>query len=99
MSISTLLLGNGEKIEKYFNSLGQLHCTQGPAFISSTQKEWYQDGLKHNDKGYAVFVNECNYIRVEWWIKGKRHRVGKPAVIDSNGVCEYWEEGELIKKV
>lgn len=40
-----------------------------------------------------------DWIRLEWWKDGVLHRDGdKPAVIDSNGIMEWWTEGEQQKK-
>lgn len=93
MSTITHKLGNGEIVTKCYNNHNQLHCDNGPAVESSNTKEWYKNGERHNDKGYAVFVEKGDFIRVEWWVNGVLHRDTKPAVIDSNGTVEYWTEG------
>ena len=49
--------------------------------------------------GYAVKIIKDDWIRLEWWQDGVLHRDGdKPAVIDSNGIMEWWIEGEQQKK-
>ena len=93
MSIITHKLGNGEIVTKHYNNYNQLHCDNGPAVVSSNTKEWYKNGERHNNKGYAVFVEKDDFIRVEWWVNGVLNRVNKPAVIDSNGTVEYWVDG------
>ena len=60
-----------------------------------------KDDKFHNPNGPAVITVQVkpehrgpDEEREEWWIEGKRHRVGGPAVSDG-GVEEYWEDGQL----
>jgi len=97
MNIITTKLGNGTVITKHYDEHSQLHCDNGPAVMSPTSKEWYKHGIKHNIDGYAVFINDKNFTRMEWWKEGKLHRINKPAIVDTDGTIEYWEEGRRIK--
>lgn len=95
--ITNTKLRNGLTITKYNNILNQLHRDDGPAVITKYSDEWWINGLLHRKDGPAIFINKPNYIRAEWWINGLLHRENnKPAVIDSDGVIEYWENG--VKK-
>ena len=48
-------------------------------YINNGDKEWrLPGGDLHREDGPAV---EWNNGRKEWWINGKRHRVGGPAYI------------------
>jgi hypothetical protein len=92
------LLGNGEVVTKYYNSLKQLHREDGPAVSKIFVEEWWESGKLHRREGPAIFINNPNYIRAEWWNNGVLHRENnKPAIIDSEGSIEYWEHGERIK--
>ena len=95
--VESILLGNGTLITKTYNSLGQLHSNDSPAIKTPFTEEWYRDGLKHRSNGYAVFINNPDYIRMEWWKDGKLHRDNnKPAIIDSDGNIEYWNDGNKV---
>jgi len=92
---TSILLGNGEVITKHYNTKNQLHREGGPAVEMAYQKEWWVDGKQHRVNGPAVMIQKENYIRMEWWINGVLHRDNnKPAIIDSDGNIEYWENGE-----
>lgn len=45
------------------------------------------------DKPAAKYKNGLCY----WRLDNKRHRVGRPAYIYSDGGVEYWENGKEIK--
>ena len=94
----TKLLGNGTEIREIFNNHHQLHNENGPAVETNFSEEWYINGKKHRKGAYAVLIKKDDYIRAEWWQDGVLHRENKPAVIDSEGVLEYWEKGEKIDK-
>ena len=92
------LLGNGEVVTKYYNSLNQLHREDGPAVSKNFVQEWWKDGKLHRQDGPAISINKPSYIRAEWWKNGVLHRDNnKPAIIDSEGAVEYWQDGERIK--
>jgi hypothetical protein len=96
--ITTIKLGNGDIITKYHNSTGLLHREDGPSVITNFSEEWWKNGKLHRHNGPAIFINKSDYIRAEWWINGILHRENnKPAVIDSEGNIEYWEDGQHIK--
>ena len=96
--ISSILLGNGETVTKYHDSLNRLHRLDGPAVKTSYSEEWWKDGKMHRKDGPAVFINKPYYIRAEWWEDGVLNRENnKPAIIDSDGVMEYWIRGEKVK--
>jgi len=94
----TKLLGNGTTIKEVYNNLYELHNEHGPAVETNFSEEWYINGKKHRKDGYAVLIKKDDYIRAEWWQDGLLHRENKPAVIDSEGVVEYWKKGEKIDK-
>lgn len=53
---------------------------------------------KHRIHGPAVTYirrDENRIFAEEWWIDGKRHREGAPAVITANGTKEYYQRGKL----
>ena len=97
-NIKTEQLGNGIVVTKIFDDNNKLHCDDCPAIVTQNSEEWYKHGLKHKINGYAVKIIKDDWIRLEWWKDGVLHRDGdKPAVIDSNGIMEWWIEGELKK--
>lgn len=59
----------------YRNSLGKLHCVNGPAIIRTFP-----------------------YYFEEWWIDGKRHRVGGPAVTYDDGSEDWLQNGILHRE-
>lgn len=90
-------LGSGKVITKVFAN-NKLHCTNGPAVFSHDSKEYFREGVRHRDEGPAVLITLDNYVRAEWWKNGGLHRCNKPAVIDSDGTVEYWEDGVRVNK-
>src|SRR4029077_5366810 len=54
-------------------------------------QEWYQHGLLHRDTGPAI-IDPTRHMK-EWWVKGKRHRVGAPAVEYEAGKTEWYLNG------
>ena len=98
-NIRTVRLGNGIVVTKIFDDSNRLHCDDGPAIITNNTEEWYKLGLKHRLDGYAVKIEQGEWIRLEWWQDGVLHRDNnKPAVVDSNGIMEWWIHGEQIIK-
>lgn len=91
--IETVLLNNGDQIVKHYNTFNQLHNEVGPAVHSHGFEIWYKNGVKHRKDGFAVLIKNDDYIRVEYWEEGLLHRISKPAIVDSNGIVEYWEIG------
>lgn len=64
-----------------------LHRDNGPAVICNGGiREWYVDGVIYRD--YVVHPDGYQ----AWYVGGKRHRLGGPAVIYPNGTQEYWVE-------
>ena len=98
-TIVSYKLGSGKVITKVFTKNNILHCTNGPAVYSHDSQEYYQEGVRHRDGGPSVLITMDNYIRAEWWRNGVLHRINKPAIIDSDGVVEYWEDGKKIIKM
>jgi hypothetical protein len=73
-----------------------LNREDGPAIITDTYEEWWQNNLRHRIGGPAIFGNG----REEWWFEGKLHRIDGPAVIrpgKKKGIHkEWWIDGKLI---
>jgi hypothetical protein len=66
----------------YRNEKQQYHRVDGPAIVNNTgayagDKYWYQNGLLHREDGPAE--ERFSEKREDWWILGKRHRIGGPA--------------------
>jgi hypothetical protein len=97
-TILSYKLGSGKVITKIFTKDNVLHCDNGPAVYSHDSNEYYQGGVRHRDRGPAVFIKTDNYIRAEWWKNGVLHRLNKPAIVDSDGTVEYWEDGFRVIK-
>lgn len=54
---------------RWYNAMGHLHSTKGPAYISPTgTKCWYLDGRRHRIEGPAVERPGQN----EWWVHDRR---------------------------
>ena len=74
-----------------FDENGQLHCDNGPAFISSRgSKFWYRHSITHRVGGPA-----CEYFdgSEEWVVNGVRHRTDGAAVTRADGHKEWWLNG------
>jgi hypothetical protein len=78
---------------------GVLHRDDGPARILFAGKdgqewEWYRHGLRHRDpvngdeRPAVIKDRHC-----EWWLNGKMHRLGGPAIITPT-TEQYWCMGE-----
>lgn len=79
-------------MEWYWN--GVKHRTCGPAVIcrDDNRREWWWHGVLHRDDGPAVDVpNMCQ----EWWVRGKRHRVGAAAIQWIDGPGSWYDNGEI----
>lgn len=77
---------------EYRNSLGLLHRTYGPAYISRTfeVEAWFKDGKRHRIGGPA-YIHRSNMI---WFQEDKLHNLEGPAVIEGGGPKQYWIEGK-----
>lgn len=51
-----------------------------------------QDGLIHRDGDKPAVIHKNG--TKEWYVRGKRHRVGGPAVLYPNGTKVWCEDGE-----
>ena len=77
-----------------YDSNGQYHKEDGPAFITRNgHEEWYWHGKLHRENGPA-YISIDGYE--EWFMHGKRHREDGPAVTWKSNkfkLNEYWIEG------
>lgn len=72
------------------NSLGQLHCDDGPAVEwTDGQKEWWVNGELHRLDGPAIEAAYGHHDHQEWWVDGKRHRLDGPAIDYRDGGKAY----------
>lgn len=55
-------------------------------------KEWYKDGLLHQENGPAI---EWKNEKKEWWVEGKRHRIDGPAIENKNGYKEWYVDNKF----
>ena len=86
--------GDGQVFTNIYNNENKLHCISGPAIETDCSKEYYENGIRHRKNGPAVLITKDHYIRAEWWENGVLHRENnKPAVMDSDGIIEFWENG------
>lgn len=73
---------------------GRPHRVGAPAFLEPGLEKWYHDGSAHRDDGPAVTVD---WEYQEWYRNGYLHRDdGKPAIIRSNGLKEWFVKGEKV---
>lgn len=82
---------------RYFRDLDGkiLHREDGPAYIDlETGTEiWYRNGEKHRDGDQPAFTSPTMY---QWYVDGKRHRVGGPAVKHRDSdYCAYYINDRL----
>jgi len=76
---------------RWYNSDGQLHRTDGPAFIDADgTQHWYLCGLCHRKDGPAVIYADGTQ---DWYINGKHHRTDGPAVIRPTGNNAWYRYG------
>lgn len=53
-----------------------------------------ENGLLHREDGPAVEYCKSNHGGgSRWFYNGKKHRIGAPAVIHSDGTTEWWVDG------
>jgi hypothetical protein len=72
---------------------GQLHRTDGPAFISRTgYQAWWVNGERHRTDGPAIIDDNHQ----EWWVDGKCHRTDGPAIIWKDGDQSWYINGKKI---
>ena len=80
--------------KRWYNELGQLHRTDGPAVIWSDGTQfWCINGKLHRTDGPAIIYSTS---WMEWYINGKLHRTDGPAFIQPNGYPEYWIYGNQL---
>lgn len=61
-------------------------------------EKWYNEKNElHREDGPAV-IYKYKEDRKEWWINGKLHRVGAPAIIEKNKTEEWWVNGKLHRE-
>ena len=78
----------------YYNSAGQRHRENGPAFERANgTKAWYIDGKLHRENGPAF---ESANGDKEWWINGELHRENGPAIESANGDKEWYIAGRQL---
>ena len=81
--------GNGKVV--YIKG-GLLHNENGAAVVTPTYKEYYVNGVLHNDKGPArIFINapDGNERVCEWWLNGKFIATG---IIDHEVFHQHWSK-------
>jgi hypothetical protein len=70
-----------------------------PAWVGDDgQQEWYREGLRHRDNDAPALLKSRMHPAVpvnvkEWWVEGKCHRDGGPAVIRSDGTTGWYSRG------
>jgi hypothetical protein len=92
-----LIYPNGTK--EYYQD-GQLHRMDGPAIEHADgTKEYYQNNLRHREDGPAVCGSESQ--PTFYYQEGKLHREASegPAAIYPSGRLEFYQDGQLIKRV
>lgn len=79
------------------SSLGNVpKVDNGCHTIKGGAQAYFKNGLKHRMNGPAVIQRDGTR---EYFKEGLRHRSGgKPAIVKTNGIVEYWEDGVFIKK-
>ena len=74
------------------NEEGELHSYNNlPAKVYWGNREWYKNGVLHNDIDLPAVVSAQGDL--EYYQNGKRHRDNGPAVIRRNGVCSWYKDG------
>lgn len=84
-----------DEFSKVSYHYGVIHRDQdlGPAVVlkDSAARFYMKFGLLHrNDGGPAVLTPDS----IEYWQNGVRHAVGRPAIVYSNGIMEFWRYGK-----
>lgn len=73
---------------------GYMHCDNGPAVISETVLQWYQNNLMHRDNGLPASV-WADGDR-QWFQNGECYRSNDlPASIDNDGELTWYLNGEF----
>ena len=67
-----------------------LHRTDGPAFESSTSKQWCINGKLHRVDGPAIEWANGDKM---WYANGKYHRIDGPAIEWANGDKHWYING------
>ena len=76
---------------RYYNSVNQLHCDEGPAIVHvDGTLAWHQNGKLHRTDGPAI---EYASGTKEWRQNDQLHRTDGPAVVHANGIKEWWLYG------
>ncbi len=76
---------------------GEPHRDGGlPAVVEKNGlgQSYYENGLLHREGDLPAVDRWWNQ---EWFVKGKRHRVGGPAVVRQGRKEEWWEHGVLVR--
>ena len=82
---------------RYYNNLGHLHCTDGPAVIwVDGTKYWFQNDQLHCTDGAAVEYADGDK---HWYQNGLRHRTDGPAIVCSNGTKHWYLHGVEYSEV
>jgi len=68
------------------------HATEAAITWEDGSYQWYLNGLMHRENGPAAESQGNKY----WYDQGKRHRIDGPAVEFSNGIKEWWIDGEQL---
>ena len=58
---------------------------------------YIRHGKLHRDNDQPAVIKASG--RREWWVAGKRHRLGRPAVMTAKGIAEWWQHGHLVKRI
>ena len=95
-----------DKDVKIWYKEGKMHRDEDkPAVESIKTLEWYKEGKRHRagDLPAVIGLNYerlhyCpEYISLDWWVNGERHRDFEPAVIDYLlNYQEFWTNGNYI---
>lgn len=74
--------------QRWFNSDGELHRTDGPAVVySDGMVIWYLNGKRHRTDGPAMTLSTGTEY---WYVNDELHRLDGPAQKQFNGLCRYF---------
>ena len=66
-----IVLNPATGTRRHYNTLGQLHCEDGPAVeYAYGRVEWWQHGLRHRVNGPAVVFSDS---RKYWFLNGVQY--------------------------
>jgi hypothetical protein len=84
--------------DKYWYQNGKLYRDNDqPAEVyANGDKAWFQNSKLHRDNDQPA-VEQANGIKA-WFQNSKLHRLTGPAWTNSNGIEEYWINGERLTK-